>query len=201
MNKIKLLSRAEVRQHLQPYAEEIGQVTLAWSHLQENLCLLFWLAIGQGPVPYAIWDRLSNDRTQRDILKTAVEAGAFVRIGARLTDDVLWLLKETERLAEHRNVAIHAPLITLTDVATGITRVEAETFFGNRRAKSLKGKDIMRELAWCAECADALSRFAANLVQEMNASPLSWPERPSLPARPTQNTSPRNHKRARSSSK
>jgi hypothetical protein len=114
-------------------------------------------------------------------LKTAVEGGAFERSRRGFDGDVLWLLNQTEQLAEHRNVAIHAPLSTLTDLATGKTTVQPSDFFGNKRAKRLKGKDIVRELEWCSECADLLSHFAANLIQTMNGKPGSWPERPSLP--------------------
>lgn len=181
------LSRSEVRKHLKPYADEIGQATLAWNSLHENLCLLFWFAIGPGPVPHAIWNRLSSDRTQRDILKTAVEAGAFLENRQRFSDDVLWLLKQVDQLAEHRNVAIHAPLTTLTNVATGKTTVEPEDFYGNKRAKQLKGKDIIGQLKWCAEGAALLSYFAADLIATMNEPPESWPDRPSLPPQPSHN--------------
>jgi hypothetical protein len=184
---LRRLPRSEVRRHLKPYAEEIGQVTLAWNSLHENLCILFWYAIGPGPVPQAIWNRLSNDRTQRDILKTAVEAGAFRRNRHGFADDVLWVLRQTDTLAEHRNVAIHVPLTTLTDVATGKTRVEPSDFFGNKRAKHLKGKDIISELEWCAECAASLSYFAADIISTMNGKPETWPERPSLPLPPSYN--------------
>jgi hypothetical protein len=172
------LSRLGVRQHLQPYATEIGHVTLAWNRLHENLALLFWYALGPGSVPFAIWDRLSSDRTQRDILETAVKAGAFAQSSPRMTEEVLWLLKQVGKLADRRNVAIHAPLTTLTDVDTGSTRVEPQTWFGNRRAKGLAGKDIIQELLLCAERADALSYFAAELIQCMSPSHSAWPERP-----------------------
>jgi|HubBroStandDraft_3_1064219.scaffolds.fasta_scaffold29221_3 hypothetical protein len=187
---LRRLPRSEVRRHLKPYADEIGQVTLAWNSLHENLCILFSYAIGPGRVPFAIWNRLSSDRTQRDILKTAVEAGAFGTSRHGLNEDVLWLLSQTDALAEHRNVAIHAPLTTLTDVATGKTVVEPADFLGNKRAKSLKGIDIIRELEWCAECAASLSYFAADVISTVNGSPESWPERPSL-------TLPPSHSRGR----
>jgi hypothetical protein len=182
---LRRLPRSEVRRHLKPYADEIGQVTLAWNGLHENLCILFWYAIGPGPVPLAIWNRLSSDRTQRDILKTAVEAGAFSRGRRGLTEDILWLLSQTDTLAERRNVAIHAPLTTLTNAATGKTVVEPADFLGNKRAKNLKGKDIVRELEWCAERAASLSYFAADVISTMNGSPESWPERPSPPPSPS----------------
>jgi hypothetical protein len=190
---IHRMSRSDVRRHLTPYASEIGHATLAWNHLHENLSLLFWHAIGPGAVPAAIWNKLSNDRVQRDMLKTAVEAGAFLRKRPGLSDDVLWLLKETDKLAEQRNVAVHAPLTALTDAKTGQTTVEPQDFFGNKRAKQLRGKDIVLELEWCSECADLLNDFAADLILTINDKSGSWPERPSLPSPP--NRSPSRTKR------
>lgn len=187
------LPRSEVRRYLKPYADEIGQLTLAWNNLHENLSILFWYAIGPGPVPHAIWNRLSNDRTQRDMLKTAVEAGAFIRCRPGFADDALWLLQKTDMLADHRNVAIHVPLTTLTSITTRKTVVEPADFFGNKRAKRLKGTDIMQELEWCTECAASLSYFAADIISTMNGAPASWPGRPSL--QPPPNLSPRRTKR------
>jgi hypothetical protein len=132
---------------------------------------------------------LSNDRTQRDILKVAVEANAFYchRSGKQITDDLLWLLKETEIVAEHRNIAIHRPLITLTDTKSGITTIAPQDFVGNRRAKSMRGKDILNELIWCRECAELLSSFAADWIRCMAALQPPWPERPELPNREGKN--------------
>lgn len=185
---IRLLSRRTVRRHFKPYATEIGQITLAWNGLHQNLCVFFWFAIGPGAggVASAIWNKLSNDRLQRDILRIAVEAGGIENRDRRLTADVLWLLDETEKLAETRNIAVHAPLTILTDLETGIARVEPAAFWGNKRAKSLKGKNIAQEFLWCAECTDILLRFAADLLRASPGAP-SWPERPSLPLPPSRN--------------
>jgi hypothetical protein len=191
MKKIEPLSPDEVRRHLEPFATEIGQATLTWNRLQENLAILFWYAIGPGPVPYAIWSRLSNDRTQRDILRVAIEAAAFADHphGRRLTEEILWLLSAVDSLADRRNVAVHAPLTTLTSLETGITKVAPQDFFGNRRAKGLRGKDIIAELRYAHDRAEQLSRFAASLISGcVAARQPSWPERPSLLPPHPQNT-------------
>jgi hypothetical protein len=197
MKKVKPLSPSAVRRHLKPYAIEIGQITLVWNRLHENLALLFWYAIGpeKGGVSFAIWNRLSSDRTQRDILKVVIDAGAFLSHsnGRRIADELLWLLKQIEDLAERRNIAVHAPLTTLTDTTTGITTVAAQDFFGNRRAKSLAKKDILSELVRYGERAEMLSRFAVALIQCMNPSHQPWPKRPTAPA-----TMPRPRRRAKS---
>ena len=182
--KVKPLSRAAIRKHLKPYAAEIGQASLAWNYLHENLRVLFWFVLGQSGVPIAIWEKLSNDRLQRDILNTAVKAGAFEKKDKRLTDDVLWLLKKTGKLADRRNNAVHAPLTTLTGTISGITTVEPIHWFGNKRAKGLVGKDIVWEIEWCAEWAHSLSVFASALFLCMNPSDRPWPERPSPPSHP-----------------
>jgi hypothetical protein len=181
---IKPLSKADSRRYLEPYATKIGFVTLAWNHLHEGLAILFWYALGPGPTPWAIWHRQSSDRTQRDMLRAAVEAGAFLSgpNGQRLTNDILWILRKIDGLSDHRNNAIHAPLTTLTNTETGETVVTPEDFFGNKRAKNFANKQILKELDLYAEAADALSEFAFDLVQFMRPSKDPWPARPTLPA-------------------
>jgi hypothetical protein len=173
-----------VRQHLDPYATEIGHIAIAWNNLHENLALLFWHAIGpsKGAVPFAIWNVLSNDRTQRDVLKVAVEAFAFKDRpdSSRISADVLWLLNQSEKLADQRNNAVHGPITTLTNVATGETVVEPQTFFGNRRAKKLDKVDLISQLKWYRESIEVLARYAADLVREQPTS-TTWPVRPQLP--------------------
>src|SRR6202035_1074742 len=182
---VKPLTRAEVRDYLKPYAQEIGHVTLAWNSLHENLALLFWFAMGHGPMPHVIWNKLSLDRLQRDILKTITEAGAFSSLRNGFGDDVLWLIKATDGIADARNIAVHAPLTTLTDLASGLTTVAPQDFFRNKRARRLKGRDIIRDLEWCAECIDMLNLFAADRVKTMGGAPDPWPGRPSLPPQPS----------------
>ncbi len=184
--KVRPLSRSAVRRHFKPYAIEIGQVTLAWNGLHQNLCVFFWFALGAGHIPSIIWNKLSNDRIQRDILRVVIEAGGIDARDRRLTADLLWLLDEADKLAETRNIAVHAPLTILTDLETGTARVEPAAFWGNKRAKSLKGKNIAQEFLWCAECTDILLRFAASLLRASPGS-ASWPERPSLPPPPSCN--------------
>jgi len=188
-----------VRRHFKPYASEIGQLSLAWNSLHENLAHLFWFAIGpeRGRLSFAIWNKLSNDRLQRDILKTVIEARAFH--SEHLTKEILWLLKQVDSLSEQRNVGIHAPLTTLTDLETGITRVAPLDFFGNKRAKSLKEKEILKELTQACEMADTLSRFAVELIPCISGRRHpSWPERPELPFLSNQNRQPERPQHTRS---
>jgi hypothetical protein len=184
------LSPAAVKQHLQPYAIEIGELSLAWNRLHDHFGQIFWAALGpdKGSVAFAIWNRLANDRTQRDILKVAVEAGGILQgsDGRRGTDDTLWLIKEANTLAELRNNAIHAPMTTLTNVATGITRVAPQDFYGNPRAKRLAAKpELLGELAWYRACAECLDEFSVSLSTciAFPAANWPWPDRPKLPAR------------------
>src|ERR1044072_8621449 len=184
------LSPPAVRKHLQPYGIEIGELSLAWNRQHDHLGQIFWAALGsdKGAVAFAIWNRLANDRTQRDILKVAIEAGAIRRVseGPRATDDTLWLIKETNALAELRNNAIHAPMTTMTNVATGTTRVEAWDFFGNPRAKKLAAKpELLGELAWYRQCAECLEEFLVSLSSciAFPGANWPWPERPKLPPR------------------
>lgn len=192
MKPNKPLSKEEVRRHLEPYAVEIGLLTLAWNDLHDHLGQIFWGAITpQGGISVAIWNKLSNDRTQRDLLRTAIEAGALLgRPNAdRAIADALWLIKKVDSLAEGRNNAIHAPLTTLTDIRDGTTTVAPQDHFGNRRAKNLAAKtDLLAELGWYRECAEILSDFSVDLTACISfpGAGWPWPDTPSLPPQPNQ---------------
>lgn len=188
------LSKDDVRQHLKPYAIEIGELSLAWNSLHDHLGQIFWAAIGSknGTVALAIWNKVSNDRMQRELLKSVVDVGGILRgpDGRRGTDDVLWLIKKTGDLAELRNSAVHAPLTTLTDMATGITRVAPQDFFGNPRAKRLAGKpELLAELIWYRESVETLLDFSVDLASciAFPAAKWPWPDRPVMPTFQHQN--------------
>jgi len=173
-----------VRKHLDPYATEIGHIAIAWNRLHENLALLFWHAIGPGAAPFAIWNTLGSDRTQREVLRAAVQANAFSGRSdrKRISEDALWLLKQADKLADQRNDAVHGPITTLTDTLTGETTVAPQTFFGNRRAKKLEKKDLISEFIWYRKSIETLSSYAADLIRERPSS-TTWPAKPQLPKR------------------
>jgi hypothetical protein len=193
MSKLKPPSRAALRRQFKPYALAIGELNLAWNQLHERLAMLFWNAIGNnenGAPSLAIWNFLTSDKTQRDLLKVAIDAGAFDHRynGQQASEDVLWLLSKIQTLSEKRNNAIHAPLVSVTGQAG--TRIEPHVSLENRRAKNLKGKDLLKEFGWYRETAESLSVFAAEMHYCLSFPKLNWtwPKRPALPSLGDQKT-------------
>jgi hypothetical protein len=192
MKKLRRPTRATLQKHFRPYAVELGMLTLAWNQLHERLAMLFWNAIGgqNGAPSIAIWQYLRSDKMQRDVLKVAIEAGAFnARYnGPKATEDVLWLIGKVNILADQRNDAIHAPLAAVTNTQ-GI-RIEPHIFLENPRALKLHGKDLLSEFIWYRATADVLSVYANDLHACLSFPKVkwTWPERPSLPNRGQKNT-------------
>jgi hypothetical protein len=170
----------------EPYITALGKVAHAWNHLQEELGKLFCeiteLSYAMGT---AVWHSSKSDRAQRDML----EAALFVRASdeewaenfPKAVDDIRWLLHRTNGVADQRNDAIHAPC------SLGIDGHELEimpiVFFGNPRAKKLRGKDIMSEFAWYEKSADTLKAFTREIESALMEprAPYPWPEKPQMP--------------------
>jgi len=114
----------------------------------------------------------------------------------RLKEDVLWLLKETDKLEDTRNTAIHSPLLTesnndilsLGDILTyhDILRrhyVAPNIRLKNSRAMKLAQKDLLAEFRWCRDAALLLRDFALSLDAATMPDEIPWPDRHSLPNR------------------
>lgn len=176
----------------QPYALAIGQLTMAWNDLHEDLALLFieLLANGRAYPAADIWNSSPNDRPKRAMLK-AVIATDWDDFGSRfpkLASDLTWLLREADKLEDLRNDAVHSPLIyyghdNAFAVYSGKAgRVLPSVVFGNRRALKLEKKDLLSEFRWCRDAAVILRDFAGSMYSAV-AARKPWPQRPSLPNR------------------
>jgi hypothetical protein len=103
-----------VEDAFEEYYLAVGKVTRAWNTLHEYLGKLFVTASGaswtQPWVAYAIWYSVKSDRTQRDMLRAAINAkgGRWEKL-PRALNDLKWLLDRCEEVAAHRNDAVHAP--------------------------------------------------------------------------------------------
>ena len=100
------------------------------------------------------------------MLKAALGARAaddeeWVSKYPKAVKDIRWLLEKANGVAEKRNDAIHAPC------SLGIVGHELEIipidFYGNPRAKNLRGKDILSEFAWYEKGADILRLFTREI--------------------------------------
>lgn len=129
-------------------------------------------------VPNAIWNSLKSDRAQREALKSLVELailGHNLPIAART--EILWVLREADKLEDLCNDALHAPLY-----ADGGS-VFPWHQLGNKRAKKLNGKNLLKEYSWFYETTIVLREYTEKLYSNFGSPNDPLPIRPKLPSR------------------
>jgi hypothetical protein len=194
MATLRRVTEAAIKAKMAPYVAALGRVAHSWNRLQEDLGQLFGtvtgLLDGSG---MAIWHSTPNDRTQREMLRAAVQASARSRLTTarpKAKADIKWLLDRADAIADQRNTAIHAPMT----VAIGHSEISLFpiTFHGNPRAKKLVGKDILAEFGWYESSTDTLTIFARNVRAAITSDGAPWPNRPQMPAlQPNMSKQPR----------
>lgn len=167
----------ERRKAIEPHVSAIGELVCSWNHLQEELAHLFWRVskIPDGDIAFTIWHSTPNDHAQRSMLRAA--ARVSLAANEKVLGAVTWLLDRIDNSLRHkRNDAVHAPLI-LAVGSGGITVIPRDCT-NNPRAASLEGKDIMKELIWYRETADALQHYCWQLNFVLTSPQLPFPEKP-----------------------
>jgi hypothetical protein len=169
------------------YALAVGRVAYAWNFLHGALGQLFVLVNGaERQIALAVWYSTESDRGQRRMLQAAAEASTDDRwpIAVKAKGDIEWMVKETNKLAEHRNTAVHAAAA----LHVGVDGVEMGPNFwnGSPRAARLLGKKLLAEFEWCEQCVREMTWFV-NKAETALAFPETypWPERPDLPKPPS----------------
>jgi hypothetical protein len=186
MAVIKAPSYEERRKIIEPYLIATGELVYAWNQLHEELAGLFWRITGikNGAIPFAIWHSTPSDHGQRAMLKAAAKV-ALAKNEAALKE-VLWLLDRIDKSLRHkRNDAIHAPVVLVTDDKGTI--IAPRDMTNNPRALALRGKEILKEITWYRETAEALRAFCWQLRMALRpggSHPL--PKRPDMPHLGTQ---------------
>lgn len=185
--------RAQARA-FRPLAIELGWLTYEWNRLHESLGEIFANVIA-GPYldsgdmvrpPLAAWHTLTNERTQREMLRAAIKSRYLLNEPKpKIHGEISWVLDKLEALASKRNDAIHAPL-----AFTNVSDLEAEGveilpfyFLGNPRAIGLKDKSLLEEFKWYRNHLEKLADYAESLIFAMKFSEYTWPDRPQLPPR------------------
>lgn len=170
-------------EEIHAYLLHLGMVAQAWNSLHEALCGVFTTVI-QGrdrDAVEAVWHSTYSDRSQREMLRHAIEATADLH--NRYKDDLLWVLKRANELSGMRDDAIHAPILAVG----GGEKLEVVASFisAHRRAKHLVGKDLIVEFDYCKRYTELLTAFVNAALASL--SPLvggvPWPDRPSAPNR------------------
>jgi len=175
---------ANIENLLDPYFLALGRVAHSWNHLHEELgkvfCALTRVDLESG---MAIWHALKSDRSQRDILVGALiqkaEDEDWVERHPGAKEGLLDLISETNKLAERRNTAVHAPCNIV--IAEGEFQIIPITFFRNDKAKKLVGKDILKEFRWYEQFADALREHATDCRRALDLTNGTWPKKPLMP--------------------
>jgi hypothetical protein len=194
----KIVTKRERNRFFRPYEHAIGHVSVEWNRLQEHLGFVFARMFpALSTVPQAVWHSTQGDRAQRQMLKAAVKAAAAEHLFGRehAVQDVLWLLEQSEKLADRRNDAVHSPFVLIaSEQGTSFAPMD---FSGNPRASKLVNKDLLIEFKWYADCARVLSDFAFAVQQALALPQQPWPNRPSLPGPGQKNNRPSQPRQSR----
>lgn len=170
---------------LQPYFLALGKVAHSWNHLHEELGKVFCAVTGLPlHLGMGVWHKLKSDRSQRDILEGAIQSRAVEDEWAENNPNALKgvtdLLHQVQSLANKRNDAIHAPCLVISGIMYDF-EIAPMTFFGNKLAKNLHGKDILKEFEWYEKTADVLRDHAWRVRFALDSHG-PWPNKPQLPS-------------------
>ena len=186
-----------------PYSVAIGELALAWNDLHVSLSLLFCSLLGGGNIGplMAIWQNISNDRMQRNVLSSLAgevfnDVTPFItgKNGRTYSDkryeEIKWICDEATKIEDFRNNAIHSPLWGANRI--GGRYIVPLTGFGHTRANKLPENDLLLALRANRDKITALRNYATEIDQFLSNGG-TWPRRPKWPpARPTKgNSSPR----------
>jgi hypothetical protein len=170
------------------HALAIGRIAMAWNEYHELLGDLFASLFTKShyTTTLAIWHCLDNDRTQRRLLRAAAET--YLHYDKQGLEELLWLLNKTDTLlAQQRNVGIHAPLNALFE-KDGTHKLLPVPGPGNRNAKHLDGRDVLKEYAHYEQQIKKMRDFAFALRFKLTVGKNTddpWPPRPKLSIRPS----------------
>jgi hypothetical protein len=167
-----------------PLALEIGKLNRAWNMLHEHLGSLFAHIVNNSnlSIPLAVWYSTPSDRSQREMLRAAINAFGALDVQKHPTakDDIKWLLNQCDPLADRRNDALHAPLVITSTDSRKIIEILPHYFLGNPRARKLKDKNILDQVRRYRTMAETLRDYALSLWFHLGQQD-SWPQRPLMP--------------------
>jgi hypothetical protein len=186
---VRMPSDEEIKAAFQRYTDGVGRVVHSWNFLHEKLGQLF-LAVfdAEKSVVMSVWYAIDSDRSQRKMLEAATKAKPKVGwpqkdSGEPIYDyvsEILWLLKETDVLANQRNNAIHAPAsLYIGDAGENPADMGAWFLYGHPRAKNLMGKKLLDEFLLYEQKAEILAQHCLAIN-----TALSFPKTHGIPHRP-----------------
>jgi hypothetical protein len=170
------------------HALAIGKIAIAWNEYHELLGKLFagLFTLSHYETTLAIWQCFDSDRTQRKLLRAAAQQRLEGLTDKTAFEELTWLLNKTDTiLAQQRNVGVHAPLMALWEM-DGSHKILPHLTTGNRNAKHIEGRNILREYTHYERQIREMITFADALSKKIgyhkrDSGP--WPDRPSLSGR------------------
>jgi Na+-translocating ferredoxin:NAD+ oxidoreductase RnfG subunit len=163
------------------HALAVGRIVLAWSEFQEVLGQLYAGLFGKEGWVKALteWQAQKSDHQQRQLLRKVVPDN--LAMDEKTKEELIWLLDQTDEvIADQRNVGVHAPLMSFTD-EKGKHQIVPLAMFGNKRAASLAGKDILTEYDHYEGQIRKIATYAIAIqhnISPVRAGEVVWPDRP-----------------------
>ena len=187
-------SKRYTASEFRPYVTALGQFALAWNDLQESLGALFWTLMSPRPVegafvhhePLFVWHAIRSDRSQREMLKAAVNHLTIDWQRPLLVAETNWIVDRANELENWRNDAIHSPLFFAEGLGAILgSGVRPASWQFNPRALGLaKRDDLLAEFRFCRDMAITLADYTHLIdLALINFPKRSWPGRPELPNR------------------
>jgi hypothetical protein len=171
-----------------PIAIEIGWLAYEWNRLHAELAELF-AAIVSGPqieIPLSIWHSVHSDRTQRDMLRAALDtAYKTTALTKAIYDGAKGVLDDLNSLAGKRNTALHAPLAFVINTNTSDVEIWPHGSYGNPHAwdltkKQLTGDKIVLEFKWHRSNLARLADYVWDVRLALKNRNYALPKKPPL---------------------
>ena len=136
--------------------------------------------VENGAVPLAIWHSILSDRSQREMLKAAVQSATWAPNLLSAKDDIIWLINQAQGLADNRNDGLHSPFVL--SIGKDEYSFKPMDHSLNPRAKKFAGKNVLSHIEWYAAKARALSIYSERIFHALCfPQQIPWPNRPRLP--------------------
>lgn len=176
----------EIKDAYNEYVSALGEVAHSWNYLQESLGHLFCDICGLDfSMGFAIWYSSDNDRVQRRMLAAALNAWPEEKWQRtpKAVQEIEWILKETNELANRRNDAVHSPCTISTDEDGH--KMYPAAFYGSNAAKNLRNRikddGLIAQFKWYTACAETLRLYVQAVETGLRSDKFPWPNRPLLP--------------------
>jgi hypothetical protein len=181
---IKHPTEAEIAKGYDDYARALGLLVHASNSLQDYLGKLYnQIVKGDTRIAQAVWHVINSDRTQRAILRAALNSvpeHIWEKRLPKARKEIDWLICEADDIANDRNVAVHTPCV----YRAGEVRSEVHPLHAlSQVSKQLANKHVIDEFEFFTKTAEGLTEFAIGAIHALAFNSASWPEKPKPPVR------------------